>query len=253
VTIDPLLLAAAIPAVILVGLAKGGFAGIGTLATPLLALVISPVEAASILLPILIVQDAVSVWVFRRQWDANVLVTMLPGAVVGILIGYGYASRVSADAVGVVVGLISVIFALRQFGLGTAPSTSAERSTWKGTLSGIGSGFTSQIAHAGAPPFQLYVIPLRLSRDVYIGTTAIFFAIVNWLKVPAYVALGQFSGTSMRTSAMLMPLAFLSTWLGVWLVRRVPADNFFRIIYLLMILVGVRLIWSGMEHWMGSA
>jgi len=97
------------------------------------------------------------------------------------------------------------------------------------------------------------VIPLRLSRDVYIGTTAIFFAIVNWLKVPAYVALGQFSGTSMRTSAMLMPLAFLSTWLGVWLVRRVPAEKFFRIIYLLMILVGVRLIWSGMEHWMGGA
>jgi uncharacterized membrane protein YfcA len=107
------------------------------------------------------------------------------------------------------------------------------------------SGFTSQISHAGAPPFQMYVLPLGLSRNSFVGTNAIFFAAVNWLKVPAFVSLGQFTHETLATSLVLMPLAFASTWAGVWLVRRVPADRFFRIIYALMILIGIKLVWSG--------
>ena len=249
--IAPALAAAAIPAVVLVGLAKGGFAGVGTLATPLLALVVSPVEAAAILLPILIVQDVVSVWVFRHDWDRGVLVATLPGAVVGIAVGYLFAARVTPAAVGLAVGLISILFALRQLTRHSSQRTARPPSAWRASLSGIGAGFTSQVAHAGAPPFQMYVIPLQLPRDVFVGTSAIFFATLNWLKVPAYLALGQFTVASLRTSAVLMPLAIVSTWLGVWLVRRVPAGAFYKIIYSLMILVGGRLIWSGVLHWRG--
>ncbi|MBW8911907.1 MAG: sulfite exporter TauE/SafE family protein, partial [Sphingomonas sp.] len=112
------------------------------------------------------------------------------------------------------------------------------------TLFGIASGFTSQIAHAGQPPFQVWVVPRRLPRDVLVGTTAIFFAAVNWIKVPAYIALGQFTHANLLTAAALLPVAIVSTFAGVWLVRRVSAERFYVAIYLLMVLVGAKLLWD---------
>jgi len=209
------------------------------------------VQAAAILLPILILQDAVSVWVFRHEWSRSVVASTLPGAVVGILLAYSFAAHVSAAAVGLLVGLISIVFAVSQFYRGNKTARRRTPSVWLGLLSGTGSGFTSQISHAGAPPFQMYVLPLGLSRNSFVGTSAIFFAAVNWLKVPAFISLGQFTSQTLGTSVVLMPLAFASTWGGVWLVRRVPADRFFRIIYGLMLLVGIRLVWSGIGGLLG--
>ena len=80
---------------------------------------------------------------------------------------------------------------------------------------------------------------------MFVGTSAIFFATVNWMKVPAYIALGQFTPQVLTTAAVLLPLALASTWAGVWVVRRVPAEGFYRIIYLLLIAVGSKLIWDG--------
>jgi uncharacterized membrane protein YfcA len=110
---------------------------------------------------------------------------------------------------------------------------------------GIAVGVTSQIAHAGQPPFQIYVLPKRLPRNTLVGTTAIFFAAVNWFKVPAYLALGQFSRAHLMASAILMPLALGSTMAGVWLVRRVDADRFYTLIYWLLLLIGLKLVWDG--------
>lgn len=243
---DARFLAAAFTAVFLVGLAKGGFSGVGTLATPILALVISPVQAAAILLPILILQDAVSVWVFRHEWNRGVVVVMLPSAAAGIGLGYVFAARVTPAAVGLVVGVISIVFAVRQMWLTRTPlAAPAPPSRWWGPVAGAAAGFTSQIAHAGAPPFQMYVLPLGLSRNMFVGTSAVFFAALNWLKVPAYIGLGQFTRATLGTSVLLMPVAFASTWAGIHLVRRVPAERFYRLVYVLMILIGLRLVWVG--------
>lgn len=230
----------------LLGLAKGGFAGMGALSLPLLAIVISPVRAAAIMLPILIVQDAVSIWTFRKNWDAYVLGWMVPGATIGIALGYGVAAQVSADAVLGVVGAISILFGsyrlwIDRNGQLNTPATSPG---WVGMLCGVASGFTSQIAHAGQPPFQLWVLPRKLARDVLVGTTAIFFGLINWIKVPAYAALGQFTPANLVTSALLMPLAIGSTLAGVWLVRRVSPARFYTTIYALMIAVGIKLVWD---------
>lgn len=246
---DPFFYAVAVPAVILLGLAKGGFAGIGVIAVPLMALAISPVLAASITLPILIVQDVVSVWAFRKTWDAKVLRLMLPSAVVGIALGYALAAFVKPGAVELAVGAVAIVFALLRLWAerSSAPARApqVERVPWRGVVAGVAAGFTSQIAHAGGPPFQMYVLPKNLPRDTFIGTSAIFFAVVNWMKVPAYWALGQFTREAMATAAVLLPLAIASTYAGVWLVRRVPAANFYRIIYLLLIAVGAKLAWDG--------
>jgi hypothetical protein len=238
--------ALAIPAVFLIGLAKGGFAGMGALSLPMLTFVIDPVRAAAILLPILIVQDVVGVWAFRRSVDWRVLGWMLPGTLLGIWLGYAFAASVSPLGVMAAVGVISMLFGA--YRLWTArhsvPRPHRRLPEWLGSLFGVASGFTSQIAHAGQPPFQLWVLPRGLSRDMLVGTTAVFFAATNWLKVPAYAALGQFTPVNLLTAAALMPVAVGSTFAGVWLVRRVAPERFYTAIYWLMILVGGVLVWE---------
>lgn len=228
---------------ILLGLSKGGFAGMGALSLPMIAFAIDPVQAAAILLPILIAQDVVGVWAFRRTIDGFVLGWTLAGAVIGIALGYLFAASVSADAVLAMVGIISILFGAHRLRRDRRAQPVASASPgWVGSLFGIASGFTSQIAHAGQPPWQLWVMPRRLPRDMLVGTTAIYFAAVNWIKVPAYLALGQFTRENLLTAAALMPVAVLSTFAGVRLVRRVSPDRFYTAIYWLMIGVGVVLV-----------
>ena len=241
---DPIFYLLATPAVVLLGFSKGGLSGVGSLALPLMVLVIDPVQAAAIMLPILIVQDAVGVWSFRRHLDWYVLGWTLPGATLGILIGYLFAASVSSEAVMALVGTISIAFGAYRLWQGRhgTPAASGSSPGWIGSLFGIASGFTSQIAHAGAPPFQLWVLPRRLSRDVLVGTSAVYFAALNWIKVPAFAALGQFTRLNMLTAAALLPIAIVATFAGVWLVRRIDGERFYKIVYCLMIFVGAMLL-----------
>ena len=247
---DPLFYAAAVPAVILMGLSKGGFSGIGLLSLPLMALVASPVQVAAIMLPILMVQDVVTVWSFRRDWDRRNLAILLPSSSLGILIGYLLAAKVSDAAVALSVGAISIAFALRRILAERGePPPPAPAGLAAGCFWGTVIGFTSMIAHAGGPPFQIYLMPQRLPRDVFVGTGALLFAAINWIKVPPYAALGQFTAENLATSAVLAPLAVAATFAGVRLVRRVPIERFYGIIYGLLLAVGGKLVhqgWTGL-------
>jgi uncharacterized membrane protein YfcA len=244
---DPTFYLFAIPAVILIGLAKGGFSGLGALGMPLMALGVDPVAGAAILLPILIAQDVVGVAAFRNSWDGAILTALFPGAIVGVLLGYLLAAKVSSEAVMAALGAVSILFGVHRLWLerGSRTIASSSSSPWVGSLFGIATGFTSQIAHAGGPPFQMWVMPRRLPRDVFVGTGAIFFAALNWIKVPAYVALGQFTRANVVATLMLLPLAVLSSVAGVKLVRKVPMERFYTIIYLLMIVSGTKLLLDG--------
>jgi uncharacterized protein len=240
----------AIPAVVLVGLAKGGFTGLGALGTPLMALGMrDPVRAAAILLPILIAQDVVGVTAFRRTWSGRILAIMLPGAVVGIGLGYLLAATISEAAVMAVLGVISILFGAYRLWAdhGGRISAAIDSPAWVGTLFGIATGFTSQIAHAGGPPFQMWVMPRKLDRDTFVGTSAIFFAVVNWMKVPAYAALGQFTLANAAATVILLPVAVLSSLAGVKLVRKVPMQRFYAIVYWLMIIAGAKLLLDGLK------
>jgi uncharacterized membrane protein YfcA len=243
---DPVFYLLAVPAVVLLGFSKGGLAGVGSLALPLMVLVIDPVQAAAIMLPILIAQDTVGVWAFRRHLSWYVLGWTLPGATLGILIGYLFAASVPSAAVMALVGVISIAFGAYRLWLSRRgmPKADASSPGWVGSLFGVASGFTSQIAHAGAPPFQLWVMPRGLERNVLVGTSAVYFAALNLIKVPAFAALGQFSEANLLTAAALLPVAIVSTFAGVWLVRRIDGERFYTIIYWLMILVGVILLFE---------
>jgi uncharacterized protein len=243
---DPLFYAAAIPAVMIMGLAKGGFAGISILAVPLLTLVVSPVQAASITLPILIVQDVVSVWVFRRAWDGRSLAILLPSALVGIVLGYLLAAYVSTAAVELAIGLTSLVFGARYLWIHWRGVTRPHQSSnLAGFAWGTVSGFTSQIAHAGGVPFQLYMLPKRFERDVLLGTSSLYFAAVNWMKVPAYMALGQFTRANLATSVVLFPLAVASTIAGAAVIRRMSGERVYVVFYILLVVVGAKLTWDG--------
>lgn len=244
---DPLTLLVLAVAVVLLGLAKGGLSGVGALATPLVALVLPPTIAAALLLPILIVQDVVSVWSFRKTWDGWIIGWMLPGAAVGIAAGYLYAERVDEAKLMAALGAITLAFGLYRLwvergGRVVAASTSPG---WVGSLFGIATGFTSQIAHAGGPPFQMWVTPRRLPHLVFVGTSSILFAAINWMKVPAYIALGAFPHEVLVAAALLMPLAIGSTLLTVRWLKRIDGARFYGLIYVLMVLLGAKLLWDG--------
>ena len=231
-------------AILLVGLAKGGFAGLGAASMPLIALVMDPVQGAAMLLPILMVQDVVSVWSFRKEFDRALLWQMLPGAAIGIFLGWMFANSVSTDAVKGLVGLIALAFGLYRLTenrLGTEGWAIAMPG-WVGTFWGGVAGFTSHVAHAGGPPFQIWALSRNLPHTIFIGTSAIFFAVVNYMKVPAYLALGQFTAETLWLTSLFMPLAIISTIAGVILVRRISPARFHLAINLLMIVVGAELI-----------
>jgi len=245
---DPFFYVVAVPAVILFGLSKGGFSGVAILSMPLLSLAISPIQAAAIMLPVLMVQDVVSVWSYRRTWDKATLIHLAPGAVAGILAGYVFASYVSEPAVRIIVGIIAVAFCLDRW-LRPLPAGGEKRpQNWfTGSILGTLSGYTSFVIHVGGPPFNMYAMPRGLSREVFVGSAALFFAAVNLVKVTPFIALGQLTFGNLATAVTLFPLAVLANMGGIWLVRRVPTILFYRIIYILTFGVGCVLLADGVR------
>ncbi len=244
---DPVFYLAAVPAVLLVGLAKGGLGGaMGFLGVPLMALVISPVQAAAILLPILVVMDMVSLWSWRGQFNRRILAIMLPGALAGIAIGWLTAALVTPDAVRLLLGIVTMLFVLRwlmqKFSRSEATATP---SAGLGLFWGSVSGFTSFVAHAGGPPYQVYTLPLRMDPKIFVGTSVIFFAVVNAVKLVPYFALGQFDAVNLATSAVLLPLAPLATLAGAFVVKRMRAEIFYPLTYATVLVVAVKLVWDG--------
>ncbi len=245
---DPLFYLLAAIAVILVGLGKGGFSGLGSASMPVMTLAIDPISGAAILLPLFIVQDVVGVWSFRRSVDWRLLAWTLPGAMVGIFLGWLLASSVPVWTVEAAVGGIAIVFGANQLAArrGAGVSLKTPQPDAVGLFWGGVSGFTSQIALAGGPPFQIWAMSRKLSRDMFVGTNALFFAASNWLKVPAFVALGQFTERNAVLIGMFLPLAIASTFAGVWLVRRISPERFVVAINLLMVAVGAKLLWSAL-------
>ncbi|GAM98007.1 integral membrane protein [alpha proteobacterium U9-1i] len=231
---------------ILVGLGKGGFSGLGALCVPVMALAISPVQAAAILLPILMVQDVVTTWIFRGLWDLRQVGVLIVGGVAGVFAGFVLAATVSVAMIELALGGICILFGLHRLWVERGGEFAAMKfPAWVGVAAGAAAGFTSQLAHAGGPPIQMYYAPQRVDRDMFLGTTTLFFTVLNWVKLPAFAALGQLTITNLAASIVLLPLAIVATWIGARLARSISSARFFRVIYALMIVLGLKLCWDG--------
>jgi uncharacterized membrane protein YfcA len=249
--IDPRFYAAAIPAVAILGISKGGFApGVGVVAVPLVATAVPPLQAAGILLPILISMDVVSVWSWRREWDRRSIALLLPGGLVGIGLGWLAARMIDENALRLGIGLISLGFVAWQV-LRRELSEARRPPRIFGAVAGVVSGFISFLANAGGPPVQMYLLPQRLPRQVFTGTSAILFAAINASKIGPFFQLGQLDPTNLVTSAVLLPLAVAATALGVWLVRRVDDGPFYRLVLVGLSAVGIALVWIGVAGMIG--
>lgn len=243
---DPIFYAAAIPAVLFVGISKGGLGAIALFGVPIMALVVSPVQAAAIMLPILLIMDAVAIRSYWGEFDKQLLKDMLPAAVGGIAFGWATAIYVDDAMLRLLLGIMTLLFALKYY-FWRGDDQPQPRNRFKAMLGGFGAGYTSFVSHAGAPPYQLYTLPLQMDRRLFAGTSVLFFAIANIIKLIPYFALGQLDTGNITTSVVLMPLAFFSTLLGVWLVKIVSQEAFYRIVYGALLLVSVKLIWDGLS------
>jgi uncharacterized protein len=244
---DPRFYLFAVPAVIFLGLAKGGFSGAATAATPLLALYLPPLEAAALLLPLVLCQDVISLQVYWRERSARNLKVLLPGAVLGVALGWLFAAHVSDDAVRILVGLTALAF-IANVWLHSDHAVKRNVTVLSGLFWGTISGFTSFASQGGGPPFQVYTLPQQMPKMVFVGTTTVFFAAVNVMKILPYFMLAQFTAKNLATSLVLLPIAVTANFAGIWMVKKVSTEHFYRITYILLFVLGSVLCWQGTSH-----
>ena len=242
---DPWFYVVAVPAVLLVGLSKSGFAsGFGSLAVPMLALVIPVPQAAAIMLPLLMVMDAATLQQLWRHRDRALVRRIVPWGIAGTVVGWGLFGVLSAPAVAGLTGALTLTF-LAQRLLFPPRQDAPPAAGWVGSACATVSGFTSFVAHAGSPPLASYMLPLKLQPLVYSGTMAVFFGAINLAKWVPFAALGLIDLRNMATALVLLPLAPAGVWLGVWLTRHVSNTWFYRLAYTGMFLTGLKLLWDG--------
>jgi uncharacterized membrane protein YfcA len=232
-------------ATLFVGSSKGGLPLIGMLAVPLMALQISPIVAAGLLLPIYIISDMYGLWIYRKSFDRRNIFILVPAAAIGIAVGWAAASITNEDVVTVLVGLIGLAYCIDAILKARRNLPPRPADIPRGLFWGSLAGFTSFVSHAGAPPYQMYVLPQRLEKMVYAGTSTIVFAIINLLKLPPYWFLGQVNLGSLRTAIILAPIAIIGAFLGYRLTKIIPEKAFYRFVEVALFLVSLKLIYDG--------
>ena len=253
---DPLFYAVAVPAILIVGISKGGVAGgLGSVSVPMIAMVISPIQAAAIMLPILCLMDLFGLYAYRGVWDRRNLMLMLPGALVGIGLGTLTFRYLSDDGVRLIVGVVALGFVIWNWLGPKLMRRAADHRTEPGPAGlfwAAISGFTSFVAHAGGPPVHVYLLPQRMDKTLYVGTLVVFFTAVNYTKLVPYGFLGQLSANNLGTALILSPLAPLGIWMGVRFHRMLSESLFYTLCYVFLSLTGIKLIWDGLRGMMGG-
>ena len=244
-TLDSYLVAAI--AVVLTGISKSGFAGgLGVLGVPLVALTMSPQAAAVLFLPVLIGIESLSVWRYRAAWQARVILTLLPGAALGITLGMIGFSRIDPNLLRIAIGVMALWFAARFFRprrKTVAPAPQANQSVI--FLVSALSGFAGFVAHAGGPPIKGTLLRMGLDKSAFVGTNAVFFFTLNLAKGVGYAALGLFSVDGLLASATLAPFVLIGVAVGFALHKRLSQAAFLRIAYVLLAVAGLNLIVIG--------
>lgn len=241
---DPTFLAAAVAAVLVAGVSKGGFgSGVAFAATPILALVVSPAVAVAVMLPALCVMDLAGVWAYRGRWDWPNARALVLSAALGVGLGALMFDFVSEAALKLALGLIALFFVgWRALQVRPEALTPA---WWRAPVFGCLAGFSSVIAHAGGPLVAMHLVPQKLPKLTYQATTVFFFWAINVIKLPTYAALGLFTADTLTASALLAPLAIAATRLGVYAHKRVSEALYYRLILGFVAIIGVKLVYDG--------
>ena len=242
---DPGFYAAAIPAVLLLGISKSGFgSGFGSLAVPIMALSVTVPQAAAILMPVLLVMDLLGLHAWRHHFDWKLIRFLLPFGLLGTVVGTLSFKLMDTTRVAGIVGLFTLAFLAQRLLFPPRPD-SPPPPRWLGGLLTTASGFTSFVAHAGGPPVNAYVVPLGLRPAPFAASMAVFFFVLNLSKWIPYGWLGLLDTRNMATSVALLPFAPIGVLVGVKLARRIQPVVFYRCVYAGMLLTGLKLVWDG--------
>ncbi len=241
---DPVFYIVAALAVVIWGVSKAGFGGgLGLISVPMLTLVIPPLEAAAIMLPILCVMDLFGIWGYRRTWRRDTMGVLFAGIVLGTIVGALTFGSVNEAVLRLVIGVMAVGFSVQFFVARQTASTGRRPGPAVGFAVAAAAGVASFIIHAGALPLlAIYLLPQRLDKTFYVGTAMVFVAIVNFAKIPPYAMLGLFTREALQTALVLMPFAPVGIWLGVWLHKRIPDRHFTRLVNAIVVVIGIKLI-----------
>lgn len=231
-------------AAVLIGMSKGGLPLVGMLSVPVLSLVMSPVKAAVLLLPLFVISDAVGVWLYRKNYSWVNLKILVPAGIAGVLIGWMTAAMISELTIKFLIGLVGVSFCLQTWFKRGPSDVPKPASLPKGIFWGGVAGFTSFIAHAGGPPFQIFVLPQKLSKAEFAGTATILFAIINLSKILPYQNLSPYTADDFWKVLVLVPFALLGTFLGAYLTKRIADAWFFRLVQTGLFVLSLKLIWD---------
>ena len=234
-----------VPAIIIFGIAKSGLGGsIALIAIPLMTVVMPLNQALAIILPILILSDFTAVYKFRKEFDLGTLKLLVPFAAVGIFVGSVTFSYFSEDMLKFIVGLMGFLFSAHYFLLKKNKFIPNKKSFFKGSICSVIAGFTSFSVHAGGTPTSIYLLPLRMKKEIYIGTRVIFFTFVNLIKFPFYIGLSMITLESFKQSMMLFPLSVVGILIGYQILKHVEESLFYNIIYTLILITSSRLVYS---------
>ena len=227
------------------GLSKGGVPGpIAMLAVPVMSFAMSPLQAAGILLPLLIIMDFSAIYLYWKKWISSILKIIIPASIVGILFGTFTFQYTNENQIRVMVGFISIIFVLVSF---IQKSDLLLKPTkLKGYFWSSVAGYTSFLIHAGNPPMNFYTLPLKLDKISFIGTMTFAFLVINVVKLIPYYYVGLLAPSNLLVSLILLPLAFVSVLIGFFLQKKIPEKLFFNIVYVLLFLSGCKLIYDGL-------
>ena len=241
---DPVFLAFASFGVFVFGISKGGVPGpIAMLAVPVMSFAMSPLQAAGILLPLLIIMDFSAIYLYWKKWINKILKIIIPASIVGILFGTFTFKYTNEDQIRIMVGIISIIFVLVSF---IQKSNSLLKpTTLKGYFWSSIAGYTSFLIHAGHPPIHFYTLPLKLDKISFIGTMSMVFLVINVVKLIPYYYVGLWAPANLIVSFILLTLAFISVLIGYFIQKRIPEKIFFNVIYILLFLSGLKLIYDG--------
>lgn len=226
---------------IIVGLSKGGIATAGSLAVPLAALVMNPIVAAAILLPVFVVTDAVALWLYRKDFSRRNVAILIPAVLLGIIFAAlmtPYAPEALLLAITGGIGLWAAGRSIFQRNTTMEKPANMGPGMFWGTIG----GFTTFITHSGAPPIQAYILPQKLTRLVFAGTMAITMAIANVAKIPGYASLGLFDELNWSLVGILVAAGIAAAFFGRWLVTRMTDRTYIRLIEVLLIILSVLLL-----------
>jgi uncharacterized membrane protein YfcA len=234
-----------IPAIILYGIAKSGLGGSMTLISiPLMTIVMPLNEALGIVLPILIFSDFIATYKYRKEFDLSTLKLMVPFAAIGVVIGSLTFSYFSENLLKFIIGLMGFLFAGHYFFLKKNKEAKSEKNFLKGGICSTISGFTSFCVHAGGTPVSIYLLPLRLKKEIYVGTRIIFFTFMNLIKLPFYINLSMTNFVTFKQSVVLFPVAFIGILIGYKLLKVIDEKLFYNILYALILVSSTKLIFD---------